>query len=51
MKSIFLKKYQAYCRLRELKEDVLRMTQQEDESLEEYLERFAYNLQNLNNTL
>jgi len=44
MKKIFLKKYQSYCRPRELKEDVFRMTQQEDESLEEYLERFSYNL-------
>jgi len=44
MKKIFLKKYQAYCRPRYLKEDVFRMTQQEDESLEEYLERFLYNL-------
>ena len=45
MRSVFLKKYQAYCRSRDSKEDVFRMTQQEDESLEEYLERFAYNLQ------
>lgn len=45
MRSIFLKRYQAYCRPRDSKEDVFRMTQQEEESLEEYLERFAYNLQ------
>ena len=36
MKKIFLKKYQAYCRPRDWKEDVFSMTQQEDESLEEY---------------
>eukprot|EP00253_Pinus_taeda_P005658 PITA_05658 len=45
MRSVFLKKYQAYCRSRDSKEYVFRMTQQEDESLEEYLERFSYNLQ------
>eukprot|EP00253_Pinus_taeda_P010783 PITA_10783 len=45
MRLVFLKKYQAYCRSRDSKEDVFRMAQQEDESLEEYLERFAYNLQ------
>lgn len=45
MKSIFLKIYQAYCRPRDSKEDVFIMTQQEEECLEEYLERFAYNLQ------
>ena len=38
MKKIFLKKYQAYCRPRDSKEDIFRMSQQEDESLEEYLE-------------
>ena len=45
MKKIFLKKYQTYCRPRDSKEGVFRMTQQEDESLEEYLEIFSCNLQ------
>ena len=45
MRTVFLKKYQPYCRSRDSREDVFRMTQQEDENLEEYLERFAYNLQ------
>eukprot|EP00253_Pinus_taeda_P021145 PITA_21145 len=45
MRKVFLKKYQAYCRSRDSKEDAFRMTQQEDESLKKYLERFAYNLQ------
>ena len=44
-KKIFLKKYQAYCKARDLKEDIFRMSQQEDEILEEYLEIFLYNLQ------
>lgn len=34
MRSIFLKKYQAYCRPTDSKKDVLRMTQEEGESLE-----------------
>jgi hypothetical protein len=44
MRKIFLKKYQAYCRPKDSKEDIFRMAQQEDESLEDYLERFLYNL-------
>jgi len=45
IKKMFLKKYQTYCKPRDSKEDVFRMTQQEDESLEEYLEIFSYILQ------
>ena len=45
MRKIFLKKYQAYCRSKDLKDDIFKMSQQEDEILEEYLERFMYNLQ------
>ena len=45
MRKIFLRKYQAYCTSKDLKDDIFRMSQQEDESLEEYLERFSYNLQ------
>jgi hypothetical protein len=45
MRIFFLKKYQAYCRPQDSKEDIFRMAQQEDESLEDYLERFLYNLQ------
>lgn len=51
MKKIFLKKYQAYCRLRDSKEDIFIVSHQEDESLEEFLERFLYNLQNPSNIL
>ena len=42
MKNIFLKKYQDYCKSNE---DIFGMTQREDESLEDYVERFQYNLQ------
>jgi len=45
MKKISLKKYEAYCRPRDSKEEVFKMTQEEDERLEEYFERFLYNLQ------
>jgi len=44
-RKVFLKEYQPYCRLKDSKDDIARMNQQEDENLEEYLERFAYNLQ------
>ena len=45
MRKIFLKKYQAYCKTKESKDDIFRMSKQEDEILEEYLEIFLYNLQ------
>ena len=45
MKKIFLKKYQPYCQTRDSKDDIFRMTQHEEENLEDYLERFLYNLQ------
>ena len=42
MKHVFLKRYQDYCRVNEY---ILKMTQGEEESLEEYIELFQYNLQ------
>ena len=45
MKKTFLKKYQDYCKSKDSKDDIFKMQQQEDESLEEYLERFLYNYQ------
>ena len=42
MKHVFLKRYQDYCRVNE---DIFEMTQGEEESLEEYIEHFQYNLQ------
>lgn len=44
MKETFLSKYQDYCRTRDLREEVFRMTQNDDESLENYVEQFHYNL-------
>eukprot|EP00253_Pinus_taeda_P028703 PITA_28703 len=45
MKESFLKKYQDYCRSRELKDKNFQMTARPNETLEEYVERFQYNLQ------
>eukprot|EP00253_Pinus_taeda_P025718 PITA_25718 len=45
MKESFLKKYQDYCRSRELKYEIFQMIARLNETLEEYVERFQYNLQ------
>jgi hypothetical protein len=45
MKSTFLKKYQDYYRTRDSHNDIFKMQQSEEESLEEHMERFLYNLQ------
>jgi hypothetical protein len=44
MKKKFLAKYHPYCKSKDSKEDKFKMTQSEDESLEEYLEKFLYNM-------
>ena len=45
MKGAFLKKYQDYCRSRKLKDEIFQMTTRPNETLEEYVECFQYNLQ------
>ena len=45
MKNTFLKKYQPYCWTRDSKDYIFRMTQHDEENLEDYLERFLYNPQ------
>ena len=45
MKAEFLKKYQDYCRSWELKDEIFQMIAKPNETLEEYVERFQYNLQ------
>ena len=42
MKMVFLQKYQEYFRPKESKNDIFRVRQHEDESIENYLERFTY---------
>ena len=45
MKKVFLDKYQEYCKDKDQNEAIFKMTQQEDENLKDYVERFQYNLQ------
>jgi hypothetical protein len=42
MKDIFLKKYQDYCKNKESRNDIFKIQQLEDETLEDYMERFGY---------
>ena len=44
-KISFLRKYQEYCRSKDSRNDIFKMQQQEEETLEDYVERFDYNLQ------
>jgi len=45
MKTSFLKRYQDFCKTRELKDEIFKMTAKDNEALEEYIECFNYNLQ------
>jgi hypothetical protein len=45
MKQAFLTKYQDYCRTKDIKDEIFQMTAKENNTLEEYVERFQYNLQ------
>ena len=45
MKNFFLKKYQDYYQSRDAKNDIFKMQQMEEETLEDYLERFLYSYQ------
>jgi len=45
MKESFLKRYQDYCRYRELKDEIFQMVARPNETLEEYVEHLQYNLQ------
>ena len=44
MKTTFLQKYQEYCKPRDSRNDIFKIQQLKDESLEDYLERFIYML-------
>ena len=44
MKTTFLRKYQEYCKPREYRNDIFKIHQLEDETLEYYLEIFIYKL-------
>jgi hypothetical protein len=41
----FLEKYQDYCKEKERREEVFRMTQHEYEIFEDYVKRFNYSMQ------
>ena len=46
MSNLFLDKYKEYCRRHDLKgDDIFKMSQREDETLEDYVARFMFNLQ------
>jgi hypothetical protein len=45
MKTTFLDKYQDYCKSRDVKEEIFKIVQKEDENMEDFLERFNYSLQ------
>ena len=42
-----MNKYQEYCRAQDPKEELFRIIQKEDESLEDFMERREYNIQRL----
>ena len=44
MNEVFLSKYQDYSRTMDLREEIFRIKREEDESLEDYVETFHYNL-------
>ena len=45
MKQKFLIKYQDYCKSRDAREEMCKMSTKEDETREDFLERFHYDLQ------
>lgn len=45
MKNSFLTRYQDFCKTRELKDEIFKMVAKYNETLEEYVEWFHYNLQ------
>ena len=42
MKRVFLSKYQEYCKTRDMQDEIFTIIQDDDETLEDYLERFMY---------
>lgn len=44
MKKKFVENCQAYCRDKEIREDVVRMTPNEEKHIEYYVKKFNYNL-------
>ena len=45
LRKLFLSKYKEYCRAQDMKrDDIFKMTQREDKTLEDYVARFVFNL-------
>jgi hypothetical protein len=44
MRQLFLHKYEDYYRTRECREELIKLSQKEDETLEDFVERLQYNL-------
>jgi len=45
MRTSFLEKYQDYCKSRDIKEEIFKFMQKEDENMEDFVEEFKYTLQ------
>ena len=45
MKQVFLEKYQEYCNTKDKREELFKMVQRDDESMEYFVERLLYNVQ------
>ena len=50
MKHVFLVKYQEHCRMKDKREELFKMVQKDDESLEDFVERIMYNVQRSGHT-
>ena len=50
MKHVFLKKYQEYCNTNDKREELFKMVQKDDESMEDFVERILYNVQRVGQT-
>jgi hypothetical protein len=45
MKQTFLTRYQDYCRSRDQREEIFKMSKKEEDSLEDFIENFQYDMQ------
>ena len=50
MKLVFLAKYQEYCRMKDKREELFKMVQKDDESLEDFVEITLYNVHRSSHT-
>ena len=50
MKQVFLEKYHEYCNTKDKREELFKMVQRDEESLEDFFERLLYNVQRAGQT-